>query len=520
MGDGSSAFTHFLCPALNYTNDICKKEKVDKMKIVTTIIAIALSTAMWAQSTADVLRYGLHTQGSTARSTGVASSMSPLGADLAVASTNPAGLGAFYKSEFAITFGLPMTSVTSRLTTSSEVEKHTSFKINSLGAVFTSRPNSSTFKTFNFAVGINTLADLSRDGFYSGTTSGTRVERFLELAKDKVIDELDNFEAGLAYDSRLITDQNEDLFYESDFQTLDEQLYKEELIEERGSVNEIYIAAGSNVGDKLAIGATLGLPIINYSRTNSYLEDDRTETISGFQDYIYRQNLQADGGGVNLKLGLIYKPTRKLRLSAAVHSPSWIVITEEYNSSLDFRLDGEENGLIAESPVGNSEYIVRTPWRANAGLGYIYKIGGLKGFLSGEVEYVDYSASNFSLSNDESRGYNPIFVRDLNERIDNDLTNAINLRIGTEIAHDHLRFRAGLAALGNPYGDGTLRSFGPTWSAGLGYRADGWYVDAAIRGSVSDERYTPYRLSDSQFEQRVSTSTSTTMVSLTVGAKI
>lgn len=493
-------------------------------RIIYTLCAILLQgifvTGAHAQSLQDALRYSLTPYSSTARSLGAGGSMSSLGADFSVANVNPAGIAEFRKSEFAISFGLPTVKTQSTLGDATEEETGSAFKMNNLAVVFAYNPDNVKMKTFNLAFGINKLADFNEDFFYAGASNGTRVERFLELSNQRTLAELDAFEAGLAYDTQLILDGDNNTVYESDFSDLDASLYRQEFVERSGSMNELFLTMAGNYNNKFSYGLTLGIPIVNYRENRDYLEEDDLGIVPNFFDFIYSEQTRTSGGGINLKAGLIYKPIRQVRLSAAIHSPTWLFLTDEFSTSLDFRLDGEETGALASSPLGTFDYQLRTPWRALAGIGVLYDLGDIKGFINGEVEYVDYSSSSFSVTNANSSPDEQFFEDDLNSEINNELSSALNFRLGTELAYQKFRVRVGAAILGDPYNVSEQLSFDPQYNLGLGYRGNKWYVDLAYSISDYSSVYSPYRLSNPEFEQSITNSSSLTRFSLTVGTKI
>ncbi len=494
---------------------------LDKMKTSALLLCLGVSGLVHSQSIEDAVRYSFSPYNSTARSIGVGGSMSPLGADISVANVNPAGIAEFRKSEFAISFGLPMSTTDAQFAGAIESDDVTAFKVNSIGAVFAYDPPAIKTRTMNIAIGVNKLADFNQNIYYGGTTPGTRVERFLELANLRTLNELSDFEEGLAYDAQVILDEDGDLLYESDFVSFEEQLFRDEIIERSGQINELFFSFASNIQNKISYGLTLGIPIVDYTETRDYLEADDLFFVNSFDQLYFLQNLNTTGGGINAKAGIIIKPVSKLRLSAAIHSPSWLFLTDEFSNTVEFFLDGEENGFAADSPVGESQYTLRTPWRAFLGLGYIYDLGDVKGFLNGEVEYVDYSGSNFSLTTQTNNPEDEFIFDDLNAQAGSELTSAINIRVGTEIAIKHLRLRAGTGIMGSPYADSDQYKIDPMLNAGLGWRGDKFYIDLAWNQLSLNQQYTPYQLEFfPEAEQIVETSTTQNRFGLTLGFKI
>ncbi len=490
------------------------------MKKYIIIGLVVCSYQLAAQNISDAVRYSFLPQLTTARSIGVGGSMSPVGADISVASNNPAGIAEYRKSEFVIGFGIPTNSADAEFAGITETENKTRFQVNSLGMVFAYRPDNPKLRTMNLSIGINKMADFTQNIFYGGSTPGTRTERFLEVSNLRTLDELDDFEGGLAFDTELIFDTNADNIYESDFFTFNEVLYKEEFIERSGSLKELFVNLAANYDNKLSFGLTLGIPILNYTETKTYLEADDVFGVDNFLDFIYTQSLSTTGGGINLKGGVIYKATPKVRISAAIHSPSWYFLTDEFDTSLDFRLDGEETGLLAESPISEFDYRLRTPWRALAGIGLIYSLGDIKGFLSGEVEYVDYSGSSFDITVNSNDPVDQFFEEDLNNELTNNLTSGLNYRIGTELALSKFRIRVGGGMFQSPYVNSNLLDIDLQLNGGIGYRGNRFYVDLSYNTRNQSEQYTPYRLLDTSNNQTVAINNTISQIGLTVGFKM
>ncbi len=491
------------------------------IRLVIVLLSIAISQFATAQTIDDAVRYSFITQQNSARSLGAGGSMSPLGADISVATVNPAGIAEFRKSEIVLGFGIPIVSTEATIGGTSANSDTLGFKVSNLGLVIASNTGRKKIKRINFSLGLNQLADFHDNIFYSGVTPGTRTERFIELANLRTIDELDNFEGGLAFDVDLISDDDGDTFYESDFFTFEEEILKEEIIERSGTLHEFFLNIAANHNDKLSFGLTVGFPIVNFNERRQYLEEDVFSLVPNFFDAQFIQNLSTSGSGVNFKGGIIYKLNSKIRLSAAVHSPTWLMLTDEFSTSLDFFTDDiNVDGLIAESPESEFEYSLRTPWRALAGISTVYKAGKLRGFFTGEVEYVNYTNSSFNLTVNSTDPTDQFFEDDLNGEISDQLTQTINVRLGTELALSKFRVRVGAGLLQAPFEDSNLADVDIQLNGGLGWRENKWYVDLAISTRQQTQIFTPYRLIDASNNQSVEIDSRISQLALTVGYKL
>ena len=345
-----------------------------RLTFILSLIILSLS-CLSAQTLDDALRLSIHNYNSTARFAGVSGAFSPLGADISIASINPAGIAEFRKSEITLTFNSFDTDNSAELLDSQEGLitniSDSKIRLGNIAAVYHYNPPAFDTRTFNIAVGYNQLANYHETIEYGGTTSGTILQRFLEQAEGRTVNELGDFEAGLAYDVTAIFDPEEDGSYLSDFITLAERVEKNEVIERRGSLNEIFVSVGSNIKNKFSWGATLGFPFANFSESRRYTETDPSDNVEFFDDIGFNQNLNTSGVGFNLKLGVIYKVTPRLRLGAAIHSKSFFVLTDEFDTDLSYSYteDGISENLTAQSPLSEFEYQISGPWRALAGLG-------------------------------------------------------------------------------------------------------------------------------------------------------
>ena len=492
------------------------------IRLVIVLLLIVICQYATAQNIDDAVRYSFLPQQNSARSLGVGGSMSPLGADISVATVNPAGTAEFRKSEIVLGFGLPIVSTEGTLGGDTANDNTVGFKLSNLGAVIAStKDRSKKIKRVNFSLGLNQLADFHDNIFYDGITPGTRTERFIEQANLRTIDELDPFEGGPAFDVDLISDDDGDTFYESDFFTFEEETLKIESIERTGTYHEFFLNLAANHNEKLSFGLTIGFPIIEFDETRVYLEEDFFSIVPNFFDFEFIQNLNTSGSGVNFKGGVIYKLNSKIRLSAAVHSPTWLTLTDIFSTSLDFFTDDiNVDGLISESPQAEFEYSLRTPWRALAGISTVYRAGDLRGFITGEVEYVDYTNSSFDLTANSNDPVDQFFEDDLNGEINDQLTQAINVRIGTELALSKFRVRVGAGLLQEPFEDSNLVDVDIQLNGGLGWRENKWYVDLAFSTRQQAQIFTPYRLLDASNNQVVELDSRISQLALTLGYKL
>lgn len=453
---------------------------------------IGLSVGLTAQTIEDVLRYTTLDPSGTARALGAGAALGPLGADQSVTGTNPAGIAQFRKSEFTITPALFFNGSNTQLlpSTASTRDNRTTFNLHNIGIVITSQPvNASRWSTMNMALTLNNTGNYNRRVTYRGATTGSIAQRWQEFANDPGSNA--EFETNLATNAGVIYQDGSSDYYFVDYEGYEDQLLeKEQTIVSRGSSTELSFAFAANYNERLMIGLSIGMPIIYFEHDSDYAETDPGTQAGGnvpyFESLEYNDRFTTTGGGVNAKLGLIYRLNQAIRLSGAIHTPTGFTFEDQYETELinNYFIDADESGDFAggeASETGFFEYQLSSPWRYFLGAGFII---GKKGFLSAEAERVDYHVSRFNIDGFQA------YETDINDQIHSRLTDVINLRIGGEMAINQYRFRLGYGIFPSAYrGDNSQRS---TYSAGIGLRQNDLFLDIAYRYTHYNEQFYPY----------------------------
>jgi len=502
-------------------NFILQNKKVNSMKNSILFILITFSLNIHAQTISDALRYSNLEVGSTARTVGVGGGIGALGADYSVLSTNPAGLAAFRTNEFVITpsiYNSKVTSLLERGTGNESIDESLAqFNMANIGIILNYRPQYSKWTTFNLGIGFNRLASFNQDFVFKGKSPGSIVQRFTELANDDIFDE---FEGVLAENALAIYPSANTGVYTNDFEdpltNPGYEIEREQFFKTRGSYSELVFSVAGNFDEKIMVGATIGVPFINYKEEKIYEEVDVDSSVIYFDELLFRENLITSGSGINLKLGFIYRINQMFRVGAAIHTPTAFKLTEDYSSQLKYDYtDGSGSVTNTEdSPEGSFDYKLITPWRAMANFAVLIN---RKGFVTAEVEYVDYSVSDFNLTANSSSIEDRDYEIDLNEQVRKSFKSAINIRLGGEYAFENYRFRAGYGISGVPYTDSDITN--NTYSLGFGIREKSFYIDFAYKYSKFSEGYVPYLLSDPESEQFVTNNVANTRILITAGFK-
>ncbi len=486
-------------------------------KAILIFVSILSINALNAQVASDALRYSYIPQyGGTARAIGVGGSMGAIGGDFSTLSTNPAGLATYRSSEFIFSpsfHGAKTTSLLENGGKGETTQRFSKFSLDNLGLVFNNDGNpSSKWKTRNFAIGFNKLQDFSSNLFYEGTTTGSITARFRDQAN---IEGLDVFESKLADSTGAIYPKtvNGVRKYTTDFDLNPAAgVNKSQVIETRGGVNEMVISYAGNYDEKLQIGGTIGIPFVRFTETKIYNEDDLRKEVPFFEKLQFDQSLTTTGVGINAKIGAIVRPTQSIRLGFSVHTPTKYQMSDAYHNKLYYvYTDSLRYSSEAASPDGEFKYKLATPWRFIGSAGFII---GKSGFLSADVEWADYSKSNFILEKEYV-----VTQNDVNSQITSRYKNALNIRFGGEYVYDIFRFRAGAGLNGSPRQDKDF--WNTTLNAGVGLRGRHFFMDFAWQQRTQKENYTPYKVlvAQANLEQKVTNAYTFNDYILTFGIK-
>lgn len=473
--------------------------------IAALLLANSISFYSFAQDENDALRLSLLSPMGTARSMGFGSALGSVGGDFTSLSVNPAGIGVYRRSEIMFTPGLKFSANTSTYQDEIDDQSATRINFNNLGVVFTRAERgrdyeSRKWKTISFGVGLNRLADFTRSYNYSGTvannlSSNTGPRGFSELFITDAINnpgsiDQDGTLASLGYDSYLLNQDSAGYYLVTDGSPF---LNQRKSVQEKGGVNEWVISVGGNYEEKLMIGATLGLPSVRYIREMTFDETDpATSGNTWFESMRYKEKLQTTGMGVNLKLGMILKPSDQFRIGVAFHTPTWYNLTDVTSSSLttnteNFKADiGEpvtDPITSVSAPDNEYQYGITTPWRAVVSMTAFL---GQFGFVSADYEYVDYKSMRIRFDGDND-------AEDVrNDYIRENFKGASNLRLGFEARLDEFFGRAGYGYYGNPYENGSFSR--SDLSIGIGYRSGDFFTDLAFVHSMMTNTEQPYVL--------------------------
>lgn len=457
--------------------------------LVAAVMGTAFATAS-AQDYNDALRYSYLIPQGTAAAMGAGGATGSLGNDFSSLSINPAGLGLYKRGELVLTPNVQIGNVNGQYLGNTMSDNNTHFSFSNASVVFTSAPKGrraekSQWKAVSFAIGVNKLADFNRNYAYSGNNSGanssSQSERYEAAFKQNAGDTANpGSDAYMGWYSYLLDTTGSTLVPWKD------GINQARYVQERGSINEIDISLGGNYMNKWMLGVTLGIPIINHSIASDYTET-ALNSDPNFTSYTLHENLTTNGSGVNLKLGAIYKFSDYFRIGAAIHTPTWYSMHDQYDATLTNNTPSVYSYI--QAPTNVFDYQLITPWRGVlSATGFI----GHHAFISADYEYVDYSSARFNFGGDylSEQDY-------ANQQIRQNLQAASNVRVGAGVYLTQIfMLRAGFGYYGNPYKTSGEDGSSMVFSGGFGFHFPKFFIDGSFmhtQYNTSEQPYlTPY----------------------------
>lgn len=480
-------------------------------KFICCLLSIAASySSVFAQDENDALRYSFSPNYGSARGMSIGSALGSIGGDFSTLSVNPAGIGVYRKSEFAITPSITVGNNKASYLGVQTTDNMAKFNLNHIGFVITSSKKGNSYKTsrwktFSFGFGMNRIASFKNEMTYTGTnTKSSIVERWSEDFNK--LGGLNNFSIGsvnyaafAAYQTWLIDKDytaGGDSSKARSYVPYADGIRQTKRISESGGQNEYVLNLGGNYMEKLMLGATVGIQSVNYKRDFYFNEEDVSgNTNNDFKYMNFQENLVTTGLGANLKLGAIIKPSQNFRFGVAFHTPTHLELNDVSSISMTSHTDSFllRNNLSTSQITTYEQdsslvfnYSLNTPYKALASATVLFKQFG---FLTADIEYVNYSTMRYKFDNgfeNESDAVNTI--------IKNTYTDALNIRVGAEAKLKDLSLRAGYGYYGSPYASTVANGARTQLSAGLGYRTNTWFLDIAYVYAHQSYKDLPYAL--------------------------
>jgi hypothetical protein len=494
-------------------------------------ILIASGYSVVAQEPADALRFSWTVPSGTARQQAIGGAMASLGGDVSATFVNPAGLAFYRTGDFVFSPSYRFGNNKSTYLNRQESEKDNNFTFGTTGFVAGSGSNpNKKIRNTAFSLAFNTTAKFNTDIVYRGlNTTSSYTQQYLETIQNNNIRDANAladyyyqtpFNGALAFNTFLIDtiaggSANNYQFQSRAANVAGTGLLQEQRLQTKGGIYEFALGLAANFNDKLMLGGSLSIPFLNYERESNFTEADATTNPNNqFNFAEINESLTTKGAGFNAKLGLIYKPAEYWRVGLAFHTPTIYSLVDKYEAYVTADVERSDNTVYTDYSLDYTNdapaeyrYMLITPYRVMGSISYVLReiedVTKQRGFLTADVEYVNYKASSFQADEDESTASSSdeAYFKSLNTAIDNAYKGAFNFKVGGELKFTTLMFRAGAAYFGNPYKDiQGEKGHKVNLSGGLGYRDKGYFIDLTYVHSLNKDVHIPYRLQNAPYE--------------------
>lgn len=494
------------------------------MKQLLLLILIGSSLTIYAQEPEDALRLSWFTPSGTPRSNALGGAMGSLGGDLSSNHINPAGLG-FYKSgELLLAPKFMAKSNSFSYLNKNSTSSNGSSTLGTVGFVLADGSKKRNWTSTAFAITYNQIADYNnRVSFGAKNNFSSYSEKYLE---ELIYDQADTnaalnnyiFGSSLAFRTYLVdtmANANGDVIGYQSLVPISTGVNQQYDATTSGGYNELAFGWGGNIDDKLYLGASIVMPMINYNRFVTYSETDadKNNTQNYFGGFVFNENFSSRAWGLGAKMGIIYKPETFLRVGFSLQTPQLISFRDKISTDMTTNTEQyagtlfESSSNLNDSYPGSREYNVLTPLKTTFSTSYFFATAAKPtqplGFVSADIEWVNYAGTRYS-SNTYDKASNDYYDQ-LNTAIKAAYKNNFNLKLGGEIKlTGNWMARAGFAYFGSPYKNELTNQTGATAvkpskmviSGGIGYRTNRHFIDFTIMNTTNKDAIFPYRLND------------------------
>jgi len=465
------------------------------MKFRYTFLLIAfsaISTHSFAQYAKDAVRFSTAQTGTTSRIKALGNAATAVGGDMSSISANPAGLGYFTHSELSITPEFDSYNNNAAYIGQNSSANSNTMNLSNAGVVFYNQLSNPAgtdrtkgWLSINLGIGYNRTNNYYEKIQYGAKNNANSInDYYARLANSQGLTE-GSLQAW-ASDEQLIDayGSGTNFSYQSNaFPGVQQAGF----ISRTGGQSGYDISAGANYSNKLYVGLGVGISEIRYNTNTSFNEAGNlslltagvpTPVTRGFNS-TYSQFQNTKGEGYNVKFGAMYKIIESVRVGGTITTPTYYTIEDSFNEGLSNNISSGpnyNNGPV-EYPL---TYNMRTPFKFAGGLSVF--LGNI-GFITGDIEHVDYTTIHISSNDNYTSDYDNGLIK-ANYRA------VTNYHAGAEIKIvDTFFLRGGYGIQGNPLKDGADTKM---VTGGLGYRVGNYYFDAAyvnLKGSQNVMQY-------------------------------
>lgn len=440
-------------------------------KILFFAVGILGFLSLSAQSENFPLLYSQYGMNGTAAYVGKAGAIGALGGDIMASHYNPAGLGVYTRSELTFSSGIDITSTKSNFNGFKTNDSYPAYNYGNLGMVIDfNNGKHSSFRHFQLSFGLDRLVN------YNNRTKISRNGLSSSFINDVVLDQIvANQDANNDFITSGVVDLDSNGHISSVYENGTFNQIKS--IRESGYLNEFSMSFSTNYENWLYLGATIGVPFGDYTCETSFSEERFVNGVStGYYNFNTQQDLSATG--VNFKIGAIAKPVQWLRIGAAIHTPTYYSVDDDYYSEVQYN-------KYSGGAFPTLSYDMQSPFRFLGSVAFV--LGNNKSKIAGTIscdyEYADYSFMSFDIND------NIQTETELNNNIDNMFKSASTWRFGGEMKIDKMMLRAGYSHIGNPYEKSINDGSWDYYTCGVGYKGKFWSCDLAYAYGKNEGKY-------------------------------
>jgi hypothetical protein len=479
-----------------------------------SVTAFLASCFVVAQNDIDAIRYSRADVNGTARFKAMGGAFGALGADLSCAAYNPAGLALFKKGEASYSGGLKFINNSGSIYGRSTGIADASFVFNNFGIALAW--NSKTDPESRHVVA---FTNTQQNNFYnkvrtSAYTTNSIAKDMLNLAMQKKNASELGFYENMGFQTYIvdtIIKQGQTYFFSP--VDLKRNVLQTRDVVTSGKLNDLNLSYAYSYKDKYYIGASLGLPRINFTSTTTHTESDDKDSMKvtitstqgqpttyttsyvepplaiytdrlGFHSLSYTEYFNTTGKGINIKLGAVARINDQVRVGAYYHSSTIFTLEDKYYNfmSAAYDYDPKNPDEYKDPPEGGTyKYKIITPARMGINTGFIINKMAALGL---DYELINYRNAQLSSSNlSDFAGVNAV--------IKHKYSYASNVRAGLELNLKPIMLRFGYNMQGSPFGNALTGSFvRHTGSLGFGFRSkNNVYYDFVWYKTISKEDY-------------------------------
>ena len=507
-----------------------------KRKNLIFVSALLASQSMMAQTPYMNENYMPTDLIGSARYVGMGGALGALGADLSTASSNPAALGLYRRSDAALSFSV--------LTQQEKPDLNadmTHLSFDQMGFVVSIPVMAKSVRYVNFGVNYQKRANFNQS-FIADNGALNGLSQTQQMADILNHTQYSTPLADLMYNSCLVNpeyirdnqgnvqvDQEGNPLYDSYNALASDRNNYDRTTE--GGIAGYDFNLSMNIKDRVYLGFTLGVNDVDYYSYSTYREfgtisDGQGNSYSDFENYSLYNTQHVSGYGINVKLGGIFRPigNSPFRIGLAVETPTFYHL-ESYSSysidspmmedeNYDIYINQDRNGnfiytnYIPDVDLANLQMKITTPWKFRVSLGHTI---GTYLAIGAEYEYADYSKTKQGYEDWDydywgygySRG--TTHDRDMDALHKSTLRGSHSFKFGMELnLTNNVAFRVGYNYYSRMFKEeATLDQTGPSpafgyqtttdymnkndvniFTAGLGYHGKHFYADMAYKCRV------------------------------------